>query len=137
VNLVLHLKIVGVLLVLLALLHLTFPRRFKWREELQTLSLLNRQIFLVHTFFVALAVLLGGLLTFFCAEALLERTLLARAVLSALALFWLARWVVQLFVYSPRLWRGHRFNTAAHALFTCLWAYFVAVYGSALFSALR
>jgi hypothetical protein len=135
-SLAVHLKIVGVLLVLLALLHASFPRRFKWAEELRRLSLLSRQIFLVHTFFVALTVLLCGLLTFFYAEALLAGTPLARAVLAGLTLFWAARLAVQLFVYSPALWRGHRFNTAVHVIFTCLWTYFVGVYGWALISAL-
>ena len=37
-----------------------FPRQFRWREELARLSLLNRQIFLVHTFFIVLVVTMMG-----------------------------------------------------------------------------
>ena len=45
-----HLKIIGVLLMSLALVHVIFPRYFHWKEELKDLSLMNRQMMKVHTF---------------------------------------------------------------------------------------
>ena len=57
-----QLRIVGVLLVGLALLHAGFPRYFNWAGELKPLSLINRQMVYVHTLFIALVVLLMGLL---------------------------------------------------------------------------
>lgn len=130
--LIFHLKIVGLLMTLLALLHAFFSRRFNWKDELQSLSLLNRQLFIVHTFFIALVVMLFGLLTFFCAEHLISKTPLARALLIVLTVFWIARWFAQHFYFSPKLWRGHRFNTAIHVIFSLLWTYFVVIYGWAL-----
>ena len=44
-SLALHLRVAGAGLIVLALAHVLFPRRFAWREELPRLSLLNRQIF--------------------------------------------------------------------------------------------
>ncbi len=58
----LHLKIIGILLILLGLMHLAFPKYFRWKQELGSLSLINRQMMVIHTFFVALVVFLMGLL---------------------------------------------------------------------------
>lgn len=128
----LHLKIVGTMLLLLALCHAFFPKRFQWKEELQKLSRLNGQIFLVHCAFIVLILVLLGLLSLFFTETLLEPTPLGRVVLSGLTLFWVLRLATQLFVYDARLWRGHRFNTFIHVLFSCLWCYFVAVFSRTL-----
>lgn len=127
----LHLRIAGALQMLLAVLHLGFPRRFRWREELAQLSLLNRQIFHVHTFFVCFVLMLFGALSAFAADSLLEPTRLARCVLGGIAAFWAVRLWCQLFVYDASLWRGKRFETAMHVLFSLLWIYLAAVYGVA------
>ena len=60
----LQLKIIGFLLVLLALVHIIFPKYFDWKNECRSLSLVNRQIMYVHTFFIALMILLMGILCF-------------------------------------------------------------------------
>ena len=58
----LHLKIIGILLITLALVHIVFPKYFNWEKELGSLSLINRQMMTVHTFFIALMIFLMGLL---------------------------------------------------------------------------
>ena len=131
-NAELHLRIVGLLLLLLAALNLYVPRRFGWAAELQRLSLFTRQVFVVHAGFIILTLVLFGLLSLGLAEALLERSVLAQGVLAGLTLFWLARLLVQWLFYDERLWRGNRFNTTAHLVFTGLWAYFVSTYAYAL-----
>jgi hypothetical protein len=132
-----HLKSAGASLLLLAVAHAFFPRRFNWGEELTRLSPLNRQIFQVHCFFIALVLFMFGLLALVFTDALLERTALARLVLGGLLLFWLARLFAQFFVYDARIWKGDRFNTRAHYSFSLLWAYYVAVFGWALWDQLR
>jgi hypothetical protein len=117
-----HLLIAGVILLLLAVLHAFFPRHFRWREELASISLLTRQIFYVHHFFIALTVGLMGLLTLSSADDLLG-TSVGRRILLGLSVFWFVRLLCQLFVYSPKLWRGKGFETAIHLLFTALWIY--------------
>jgi hypothetical protein len=129
-----HLRIVGALLLILAALNLLLPRWFQWKVELTRLSLLTRQVFVVHACFIVLVLVLTGLLSLVYADALLEHSQLAQAVLAGLAIFWAARLVVQWFVYDRRLWLGHKFNTAMHAAFTCLWTYLTAVYSWALWS---
>src|SRR5436309_375764 len=93
-----QLKIVGASLLILAVAHAFFPRRFDWNEELRSVSLLNRQIFLVHCFFIGLILFMFGLLALFYTDTVLDRTALARPVLGGIVLFWCVRLVVQLFV---------------------------------------
>ena len=54
-TLITNLRIVGGLLLLLGLSHGLFNRYFGWARELKSVSLLTRQIFYVHTFFIGLA----------------------------------------------------------------------------------
>ena len=131
-SLELHLRLAGALHLVLAALHVVFPKRFHWKEELARLSLLNRQMFLVHTGFICLVLVMLGSLSLFAPHALLEPTPLSRLVLGGIATFWGLRLLVQWFVYDARLWRGDRFNTAVHVAFSVLWAYFAAVYAGAL-----
>ncbi|MEX2317627.1 MAG: hypothetical protein WD669_10785 [Pirellulales bacterium] len=126
------LRIAGVLLILLATAHVTFPKRFQWAQELARLSLLNRQMFLVHVGYIVYLVASMGLLSLFFTRALIEQSLLARLVLAWLFLFWFSRLFVQWLVYDQSLWRGNRFHTAVHFIFTGMWMYLSAVYGWAL-----
>ena len=123
----LQLEFIGALLVVLALLHVGFARYFNWRREFAVVSLLNRQMMYVHTFFIALAVLLMGLLCLTSAAELVG-TPLGRRVALGLGTFWVARLLIQFFGYSATLWRGKRFETIIHVLFAALWAYLSVVF---------
>jgi len=123
----LHIKVAGALMVALALLHAVFPRRFRWKEELAPLSLLSRQIMYVHTFFIALTVLLMGALCITSAEEL-DNTELGTRIAAGLALFWTVRLLIQFFGYSSALWKGKTFETTAHIFVSILWLYFSIVF---------
>ena len=131
-TLVFHLRVVGVLMALLAIANLFVPGRFNWREELSRVSLLNRQIFQAHTIFIVLLIALMSALFLTCAEALLEPTRLSRAVLIGLTIFWGLRMLMQWCFYSPRVWRGNRFHTVMHGVFSIGWIYVTAICGLAL-----
>jgi len=126
-------RIAGALMVLLALLHTVFPRRFRWKEEFASISLLSRQILYVHTFFIALTVLLMGMLCITSAEMLVN-TELGKRIAVGLAIFWTARLLIQFFGYSRTLWWGKRFETGIHVTFSAMWAYFSLIF---IFVALR
>jgi len=127
-----HLRLAGALQIALAVLHLFFPKRLHWKEELSRLSLLNRQIFIVHTIFICVVLLLFGALSCFAPQALLQPTPLSRLVLGGFASFWGLRLAFQWFVYDSRLWRGNSFNTLVHVLSTALWIYLASVYAGVL-----
>ncbi len=124
---VLQLNLIGFLLVVLALLHAAFARYFNWRVEFAPVSLINRQMMYVHTFFIALTVLLMGLLCLTSAAELVG-TPLGRRVALGCGVFWLARLLIQLFGYSPELWRGKRFETLVHVVFIGFWSYLSYVF---------
>lgn len=127
-----HLQVAGALQIGLAMLHLFFPRRFQWKEELARLSLLNRQMFLVHTFFVCVILLMIGSLSLFAPQTVLQPTPLSRLVLGGFAIFWALRLIFQWFIYDSRLWRGDLFKTLVHGLLTVVWTYLASVYAAVL-----
>ena len=127
----LNLRIVGAMLIALGLAHAGFGKRFEWKTELARLSLLNRKMFMVHCFFISLTLVLMGGITLFYTQALLEPTILSRVGLVAVVVFWLCRLFIQFFVYDSALWRGNRFNTRMHVLFSVMWVYVVVTYAFA------
>lgn len=117
-----HFKIIGYLLMALALIHSIFPRYFNWKEELQSLSLVNRQMMTIHTLFIALFVFLMGLLCVTSTTDLIQ-TNLGKNISLGLAIFWSIRSFIQFFGYSARLWKGKVFETAVHVFFSLFWIY--------------
>jgi hypothetical protein len=132
--LVVHLRIVGVLMALVAVVNLFVPGRLRWREEMSRLSLVNRQIFQVHSFFIVLTVTLVSALLLTVGDTLLEPTRLSRAVLVGLTAFWALRMLAQWFFYSGEIWRGNRFNTVTHCIFSLAWVYVAVTFAAALWS---
>lgn len=123
----LHLKIIGGLFILLAVIHIIFPRYFQWKEQLYSLSLVNRQMMYVHTFFIALTVFLMGILCLTSADELLH-TDLGQKIAIGLALFWSIRMLIQFFGYSSKLWKGKVFEFTVHIVFSCFWVYTSVVF---------
>lgn len=117
-----QLHLIGSLLILLALIHIIFPKYFNWKEELENLSLINKQVMQVHTFFIALTVLLMGIL---CVTSAIEiiTTSLGKKVSFAFGIFWFCRLLIQFFGYSSKLWKGKTFETIVHIIFSILWIY--------------
>jgi hypothetical protein len=131
VSLELHLRIAGVLLLLLAAMHPLLPKQLGWKDDLAKLQLLNRQIFLVHVGFIVLILVLFGVLALFFAEDLMAPSRLAAAVLAGLTIFWGLRFFTQQLIYDRSLWLGHRRHTAVHILASLLWTYLTVVFGLA------
>ncbi|PHS63400.1 MAG: hypothetical protein COB12_09645 [Flavobacterium sp.] len=126
-----HYKIIGIILIALAFVHVIFPKYFKWEKELKSLSLINQQIMKVHTFFIALVVFLIGLLCLTSSNELIN-TELGKRVSLGFGIFWSFRLLIQFFGYSTKLWNGKRMETIVHIIFSILWAYlsyiFIKVY---------
>lgn len=117
-----HIQFIGTLLVILAFVHIIFPKYFNWKNELKTLSLINRQMMTIHTFFIALTVFLMGVLCLTSSNELTE-TILGKKISLGFGIFWTIRLFIQFFGYSSELWRGKRFETSIHILFSIFWIY--------------
>jgi hypothetical protein len=122
-----QLKITGIILITLALVHIIFPKYFHWEKELSALSLINRQMMKVHTFYIALTVFMMGLLCLYSYEDLLH-TRLGNNISLGLFIFWAIRLFLQFFGYSNKLWKGKIFETIVHVLFSFLWIYLSAIF---------
>lgn len=128
-----HLKIIGSLLIVLALLHFYFPKYFNWKQELGSLTIMNRQLMYVHSLFIAFAVFLIGLLCLTSSGELISTTLGKRISLG-IGIFWGARFLVQFFGYSSKIWKGKVFETTVHILFSIFWAYLTVIFMLVYFS---
>ena len=122
-----YLIIGGILLVMLACIHVIFPKYFKWKQELTSLSLINRQLMYVHSFFIAFVVFLTGILCVTSAKEL-TGTVLGKRICLGLGVFWIARLIIQFFGYSVKLWKGKMFETIVHVLFSILWVYLSIIF---------
>ena len=123
----LHLKIIGFCLIGLGLVHAIFPRQFNWKQELSSLSIVNREMMYVHTFFIAFTLFLVGLLCLTSATDLVNTTLGKRISLG-LGIFFSLRLLFQFFGYSSKTWKGKTFETIVHILFSIFWTYITAIY---------
>lgn len=123
----LHLKIIGVILILLSFIHIAFPWYFNWKKELRPLSLINTQMMYVHTFFIAFTVFLMGILCLCCTSDIINTTL-GKKLSLGLFIFWGLRLIFQLFIYSSNLWKGKSVETFIHIIFSILWIYFSVVF---------
>ena len=130
----LQLRLVGALLIGVAALGVAVHRHFRWGDEIQRLTLLTRQVFLVHSAFVTVVLAMLGVMLLAVAPALLAPGPLPRAVLIGLLVMWSARLLAQWFFYDPSLWRGDGGRTFMHVLFSVLYAYFVATFALALYA---
>lgn len=117
-----QIRLIGMLLMVLALVHVVFPKYFNWKKELKSLNLMNKQMMQIHTFFIALVVFLMGILCFTSSTELLE-TALGKRIILGLAIFWGLRLLIQFFGYSSKLWKGKKFETIIHIIFSMLWVY--------------
>ena len=122
-----HFKIIGTALIILALIHVIFPRYFNWNEDLKSLSLINREMMIVHTFFIAVVVFLMGLLCLIHTNEIIE-TKLGKSISLGFGIFWTLRLLIQFFGYSSKLWKGKTFETIVHIIFSGLWIYLSGIF---------
>lgn len=122
-----HLRISGGLFVILGFAHVGFGKRLNWREDLAKLSVVNRQIFVLHSFYIALLLVMLGSLLLFLTDALLQPSPLSKALLGAMTLLWTIRFGVQWLFFERSIWEGHAANRRIHYLLMLFWAYVALV----------
>jgi hypothetical protein len=114
-------------MLVLAFMHIGFPKYFNWDKELSSLSIINRQMMKIHTFFIAITVFLMGLLCITSSDELIA-TSLGKKVSLGFGIFWTIRLITQFFGYSSELWKGKSIETFVHLLFSLLWAYLSIIF---------
>ncbi len=118
----------GVILILLAGLHVPIGQHLKWREESARLSPANTAIFHVHTFFICFALVMMGTPCLFDPSVLLEKSRAGAWLAWSFSAFWTARLFVQWVIFPKRLWRGKRMETVIHIALSILWVALSALF---------
>jgi hypothetical protein len=79
---------------------LALPRILRWREDTQKLRPLTRQVFWTYASYIWVTNVCFGALSTVTPGLLLDRSPLARLVTGYIALYWGARFLVQLFYFD-------------------------------------
>ncbi len=101
-------QVAGAVHLILAAGNLVLPRKLEYRANLAKVPPIIRQIFVVHSVYIVLVLLLFGSLCLFFAPDLAGGSSLGRFLSGCLAAFWLFRLPLQWFYYDGSLRREHR-----------------------------
>ncbi len=93
----------GVLHVALVIFHLLFWRIFNWKDDLRSLSFLNRAIMQVLNLSLTFAFVIFGYISLVHTDELMS-TSLGHSLLGLVAVLWLARSVEQVVFFKLRHW---------------------------------
>ncbi len=109
----------GVFNAAFAVFHLFFYRIFNWREDLRTLTFVNRGIVRVLNLCLAMAFVIFAYVSLVHTDELLTSAL-GTALMAAIALFWMARALLQAGVFGLRRWGSW-------------WFFLVFIFGASLY----
>jgi hypothetical protein len=104
------------------------PGKLRCRENLARVSPMIRSVFVVHWIYILLMLAIFSAICFGFARDLAGASSLGRFMSAAIALFWLPRIPIQLFVYDRELRRLHRLGDVA--MLSAL-TFVIAVFGAA------
>lgn len=109
---------------------LFIPRLLGWRQETALLRPLTRQLFWTYAGYIFAMNVAFGTLSLLAPRALIEGTLLARAVCALIAAYWIGRLVLQFAVFDRSVVVRPLFRFA-EAAYVSAFCYLVAVYTAA------
>ncbi len=104
------------------------PIMLDWRHALQPLDSFMRRLVWVYGLFIGLTVASFGVLSLTNAEALAAGGTLARTVCGVIAVFWIVRMLIQLFVFRRPAFVVGWFRSTGYYGLTVAFAYLIAVY---------
>jgi transposase len=108
--------VAGAVQIAIALANFVLPAKLQYRENLERVAPIIRQIFLVHFGYIVGIVLLFAALTFRFAAELASGHGLGRFLAASMAVFWLSRVPLQMFYYDAGVRRANRLGDAAMTL---------------------
>ena len=126
--LLLFLWLAGFVQIGIAATNVFLPRKLNYRESLDRVTPIIRQIFVVHSVYIVGVLLLFAALTLGFAGDLASGRGLGRFLAGGISVFWLSRAPVQLFYYDQSVRRLNRLGDVA---FTVAALFLAATYGAA------
>ncbi len=120
----------------IATLNLFLVRLLGWRDAVLQMTLLVREVFRVHAWFISITLVIFGAMTFrFAREMAAGMDPVCQWLAAGIGLFWLIRTILQITYYSSSHWRGQLGRTVAHVTLLLVYAGFTAAYLWAAFGA--
>src|SRR3989338_5450316 len=117
-------RIAGLFHFLIFFMAIWVPRVMDWEKLLSPLDPMIRHIFWVYAVFITFVILGFGALSLVFAEELASGTGLTKFLCGFIAIFWIGRVIVQLFIFDIRPLVHHWFSKLGFhvltAIFTCL-----------------
>ncbi|HAX71536.1 MAG TPA: hypothetical protein PK152_01385 [Anaerolineales bacterium] len=103
----------GVFHLAIAIFHLFFWRIFRWKEDLTSLTRINRAVVQILNLCLTFMFFVMAFISFFHSAELIS-TPLGRTILASIALFWILRLILQVIFFGMR----HRISILFIIVFT-------------------
>lgn len=127
----LFLRIGGLLHFCILIASALVPAKLNWKKHLAPLPPMMRQLFWIYGAFIVLVIVGFGTLASLHADSLASGTALARTICGFIALFWIGRLAIQLFVFDPTPYLANSVLKLGYHALTTVFIYFALVFGFA------
>jgi hypothetical protein len=112
---------------------LIIPRALQWKTNLKSLKPLLRQMFWTYAGYILVTNFAFGIVSVFGSEELINRSFLATSITFFIALYWLARIVIQFSYFDRSDAPKGTFYTLGEIVLVVLFFIFTGVYSLAFF----
>jgi hypothetical protein len=113
----------------IAILNLGLNRIMGWKEDLDRMPLLIREVHQVHAWFISVTLAIFATITWrFAGDFASGTNPICRWLAMGIGLFWALRVVLQVAYYSSSHWRGKAGRTAIHISLLLIYGEFAAAY---------
>jgi hypothetical protein len=130
----LFLRAAAIVQLAVAILNLGLIRIMRWKNDLERMPLLIREVFHIHCIFISLTLSIFAVLTWrFADDIASAANPIAIWLAAAIGLFWVVRSLMQWLHYSPSHWRGDSMRTAIHFVLFFGYGALATVYFAAAF----
>jgi hypothetical protein len=110
------------------------PRALNWKDELQKVGPLIRQIFWTYAGYILCTNLAFALVSILGSDGLTDGSSLAASVTGFITVYWFARIMIQFFYFDRESAPKGLKYTVGEVVLVVLFVFFTAVYGTATFS---
>jgi hypothetical protein len=114
--------------------NIVLPKKLSCRENLERVSPMIREVFIVHWVYIVLVLGIFASLSLWFAPELAGASRLGRYLSAVIAVFWLLRVPIQLFFYDRGLRKQNRFGDV---IFLLAFSYLGVVFGIAALGVVR
>jgi hypothetical protein len=121
-------RLAGATQLAIAAANFFLPKKLNYRDNLNRVAPIIREIFIVHSAYIVGVLLLFAAVSFAFAPELASGHGLGQFLAGAMAIFWFCRVPVQLLYYDRAVRRTHRFGDVA---FTAATIFLAATYSAA------